>query len=627
MQTALIRRTTMDRLGLLCRNIYENNKITQRELAAAMDISLGTCNHLVKEGLDQELFSFDPVDGSYSLLKGGVDLLRNYRMDSAVILAAGFGSRFVPLTFETPKGLLEVYGERMIERQIKQLHEAGVTDITIVVGYLKEKFEYLIDKFGVKLLYNPEYHNKNTLTTLYRARECFIGRNTYLLSSDNWMRNNMYHTYECGAWYSSVYMKGETSEWCLETSKKGLLTGVKVGGEDSWVMYGPVFFSKEFSEKFFPILEEYYHTPGTEQMYWEQVLADLLNGEVDSHLPGKHHFPVPEMYINRQPDNQVYEFENLEELRLFDERYQNHSDNIAMELISEVLQVPESEITGIKCLKTGMTNKSFLFKVHGKSYICRIPGPGTELLINRKQEKAVYDAVQDYGITEHVVYMNGETGYKISEYYEGARNSDPRDWDDMARCMALVEKLHASKLHVDYSFDIRERIGFYEALCRGYEKKLFEDYPEVKSHMTTLLDRLDRLNRPKVLSHIDSVCDNFLFLPDGDLRLIDWEYSGMCDPLIDVSMCAIYSYYNDFEVEKLIKLYLHREPTSEERFVYYAYIALGGFLWCLWAVYKSSVGEEFGDYTIVMYRYAKRFYKKIITSPEFLGIGDGGTLR
>lgn len=66
----------MDRLGLLCRNIYENNKMTQRELAAAMDISLGTCNHLVKEGLDQELFSFDPVDGSYSLLKGGVDLLR-----------------------------------------------------------------------------------------------------------------------------------------------------------------------------------------------------------------------------------------------------------------------------------------------------------------------------------------------------------------------------------------------------------------------------------------------------------------------------------------------------------------------------------------------------------------------
>ena len=72
-------------------------------------------------------------------------------------MAAGFGSRFVPLTFEMPQGLLEVFGERMIERQIKQLHSVGITDITIVVGYLKEKFEYLIDKYGVRLLYNPEY--------------------------------------------------------------------------------------------------------------------------------------------------------------------------------------------------------------------------------------------------------------------------------------------------------------------------------------------------------------------------------------------------------------------------------------------------------------------------------------
>ena len=97
----------MDRLGLLCRNIYENNKMTQRELAAAMDLSLGTCNHLVKDGSGHRSFSLlIRLDGSYSLLKGGVDLLRKYRMDSAVILAAGFGSRFVPLTFETPKGLL-----------------------------------------------------------------------------------------------------------------------------------------------------------------------------------------------------------------------------------------------------------------------------------------------------------------------------------------------------------------------------------------------------------------------------------------------------------------------------------------------------------------------------------------
>lgn len=605
----------MDRLGLLCRNIYEHKRWTQRDLAQAMGLSLGTCNSLIKEALADELISYDAEGGEYSLLYKGKDYLEQYRVDSAVILAAGFGSRFVPLTFETPKGLLEVFGERMIERQIAQLHEVGVRDITIVVGYLKEKFEYLIDKWGVKLLYNPEYHNKNTLTTVYRARDCFKGKNTYLLSSDNWIRGNMYHTYECGAWYSSVYMEGKTSEWVLESNKKGLITKVQVGGADSWVMYGPVFFSREFSEQFFPTLETYYHTPGTEQLYWEQVFADLVNDSVEEHVPGKHSFVVPEMYINKQPENQVYEFENLEELRLFDEKYRHRSNSAAMELVADVLHIPESEITDLRCLKAGMTNKSFLFRAKGRSYICRIPGPGTGLLINRKQEKNVYDAVKGLGITEHVVYMSGDSGYKISEYYEGVRTSDPRNWNDVERCMELVKKLHNSFIRVGHKFDIRERIEFYESICDGYERRLFEDYGDVKMRMVEIMNRLDQLNRPRVLSHIDSVCDNFLFLPNGEIKLIDWEYAGMCDPLIDVSMCAIYSYYNEEEVEKLIEIYLGHEPSDEERFVYYSYIALGGFLWCLWAVYKSSVGEEFGDYTLVMYRYAKSYYKKI---KEFL---------
>lgn len=615
----------MDRFGLLCRNIYEKKKITQRELAAAMDLSLGTCNHLIRDALADGLIALDPQTGEYSLLKKGVELLQKYRVNSAVILAAGFGSRFVPLTFETPKGLLEVFGERMIERQINQLHEAGIMDITIVVGYLKEKFEYLIDKFGVKLLYNPEYHNKNTLTTVYRARDCFKGKNTYLLSSDNWIRENMYHTYECGAWYSSVYMEGATSEWCLEASKKGLLTGVAVGGSDSWVMYGPVYFSREFSEEFFPVLEKYYETPGTEQMYWEQVLADLLNGTAGEHVPSMAKYPAPKMYINRQPENQVYEFENLEELRVFDEKYRNNSNNAAMELVAEVLHIPESEVTDLKCLKTGMTNKSFLFKARERSYICRIPGPGTDLLINRAQEKAVYDAIKPLGISEHVIYMSGDTGYKISEFYEGARNGDPRSWQDVARCMELVHRLHNSGIQVDHSFDMRERIDFYESICKGYEKNLFEDYDHVRGHMNTLLkrlDRLDRLDRKKTLCHIDSVCDNFLFLPDGGIRLIDWEYAGMCDPMIDVSMAAIYSYYNEEEAEKLLAIYCSGNISAEDRFVYYSYIALGGFLWCLWAVYKSSIGDEFGEYTLIMYRYAKEYYKKIVTDPAFLLIGS-----
>ena len=620
----------MDRHGLVCRTVLEQPDITQREMASKLNVSLGTANGLIKEcianGYIKELE--DSSDhAKWELTGEGQQLLKQYRVDGALIIAAGFGSRFVPLTFETPKGLLEVFGERMIERQIRQLHEVGITDITIAVGYLKEKFEYLIDQYDVKLLYNPEYSGKNTLATIYRARKVLEGRNMYVLSSDNWMRTNMYHTYECGAWYSAAYQKGETKEWCLSFNKKGRIMDVKVGGHDQWVMYGPVYFSREFSAQFLPVLEAYYRTPGTEQFYWEQVYVDMLSGEARrrleqedkalleeaaraSGLPASRWDEI-EMDANRQPDDQVYEFENLEELRLFDPKYQNHSDNAAMKLVAGVFEVPESQIRDIRCLKAGMTNKSFLFKVGESHCICRIPGPGTELLINRRQEKQVYEAVAPLGITEHVIYMNDRTGYKIAEYYEGARNADASDWSDMDRCMGVVRQLHQSGITVGHEFDIHERIDFYEKLCLGHGGILFEDYEEVRGWMDWIMETVESMNRPKCLSHIDANVDNFLFLEDGSVKLLDWEYAGMCDPIMDISMSAIYSYYDEADMERLLKTYLQRDPTEEEYFAVYAYAALGGFLWCLWAVYKSALGDEFGEYTIIMYRYAKKYYRKL----------------
>lgn len=584
----------MNRYALICRAIKDNNLITQRELAEQLDISLGNANKYIKECIEKEYITLDK--GEYNLTKAGSDFLEGFRVDNAVIFAAGFGSRFVPLTFETPKGLLEVLGERMIERQIKQLHEVGIKKITIVVGYLKEKFEYLIDKYNVDLLYNAEYSTKNNLATLYHSRHLF--RNTYLLSSDNWMRENIFHTYEAGPWYSSVFQEGETSEWCLTFDKKNKITDVTVGGWDSYVMYGPVYFDAEFSKAIIPMIEEAYNRPGTEDFYWENIfmenLADLT------------------MYGYKQKHGIVYEFENLEELRLFDTKYQTNSENHALQCIAKIFSVSENEITNLKLLKAGMTNKSFLFTVKGKDYIFRIPGPGTDLLINRKQEKACYDAVADLNISDSILYFDGETGYKISEYYTDSRNCDPRNKEEVAASMKFLKKFHSSGTAVEHEFNLRDRIDFYEKICNQNNSIRFEDYTETRLKMNELLSLLEKRNPPKVLAHIDSVQSNILFLPDGSIRLIDWEYAGMCDPLIDIAMFAIYSFLNEEEINELMDMYFGRKPTDDEIFRVYSYVALSGFLWALWAEYKSSLGEEFGDYTIKTYRYSKTYYKKVL---------------
>lgn len=589
----------MKEIFIIARELVKNSKLTQRELSKLCKFSLGKINNIIKIGIEEKYFVKN--NNEIILSKKCLKELDNYKVDSAVIFAAGFGSRFVPLTFETPKGLLEVFGERMIERQIKQLHENDIYDIYIVVGYLKEKFEYLIDKYNVKLLYNPEYATKNTISTLYCAKNLFYNKNTYLLSSDNWIRNNIFNKYEINSWYSSVYMEGETLEWTLKYNKQGIIKDIVIGGENSYVMYGPVYLSKTFSNKFLPILEDYYNRADTYNYYWENVLIDTLRDNK---------YNLEDIYINMQSSDNVYEFENLEELRLFDDKYINNSNNTAMKLIAEVFNTSEGLIHNLRCLKSGMTNKSFLFDINNTSYICRIPGKGTEQLINRKNEYQNYKKIKDLDICEELVFFDSETGYKISKYYKGSHNANANNIDDIKKCLKVLHKLHDANLQVEHIFDLKERIEFYENLCECSGGINFEDNNIVKKYMLTLYEKLESLNRPKSLSHIDSVCDNFIFTDEKELpRLIDWEYAAMCDPYIDISMMAIYSYFDYEKTNNLIDLYFDYDVDDTKKFIVYSYMALGGYLWALWAIYKSNIGENFGDYTLIMYRYAKDYYK------------------
>lgn len=347
----------MNTVILIGRTILKNPCITTHELAKELLIPLNEINAYIRHMTDNGLIT-GKDNSKYILTDNGMNYMQKYKVDNAIITAAGFGSRFVPLSYDMPKGLLEVLGERMVERQIKQLHEAGITDITIVVGYLKEKFEYLIDKYNVKLIYNPDFSSKNSLSTLYHVRHLL--KNTYILASDNWLRDNIYNEYEPAAWYSASYMEGSTSEWCLITDSTNRITDVQIGGADSYAMYGPAYFDMEFSEKIKIYLEEYYNTPGTENFYWEQIVKDKIHDL--------------KFYCNCRPDNTIYEFENLEELRLFDSKYKTNSGNAVLEYIAGKFNISEDEITGFKCPKAGAADKAFLFSVKGRSYIFRFSG-------------------------------------------------------------------------------------------------------------------------------------------------------------------------------------------------------------------------------------------------------------
>jgi len=316
------------------------------------------------------------------------------------------------------------------------------------------------------------------------------------------------------------------------------------------------------------------------------------------------------IYMNRQTGN-VHEFENLEELRLFDLTYNEASNSAIMKTIAEIFKCTEDHIQNIKPIKVGMTNHSFTFTHDGTKYIMRIPGEGTDKMINREEEYNIYQIISKLNISDDVIYIDPKTGYKVTKYLENARVCDPQSIPDVKACMKKLREFHEMKLSADHTFDIFERIEYYESLWLT-PVSCFRDYQETKANVMRLKSYIYKTPKEWVLTHIDAVPDNFLFEEiNGEkrLRLIDWEYSGMQDPHVDIAMFAIYSMYDREQVETLIDSYFPEGCPKETRPKIYAYIAMCGLLWSNWCEYKSHMGVEFGEYSLRQYRFAKDYYR------------------
>lgn len=276
-----------------------------------------------------------------------------YKVDNAVIMAAGMSSRFAPISYERPKALIEVKGEILIERQIRQLQQAGIDEIYIIVGYMKDRFAYLKDKYKVILIENNDYLSRNNNASIYAVRN-FI-RNTYICSSDNYFNKNPFERYVDDSYYSAVYAKGSTNEWCLTEDKQGYIDSVTIGGENAWYMLGHTFWSELFSRRFLSILERVYDLPETENLLWESIYMQHLN--------------ELKMRIRKYPADYIFEFDTLDELRAFDNSYIPNTRSTILKSIAEKLECKEQEIEKISVLKAENNAASgFRFEVKQVHY-------------------------------------------------------------------------------------------------------------------------------------------------------------------------------------------------------------------------------------------------------------------
>lgn len=566
-------------------NLIKEPFINQRILAAQTGHSLGIVNRSIKE-----LISEGYLDEEIRPTEKALREAKEKAPKNAIILAAGFGMRMVPINTETPKGLLEIKGERLIECTIRQLHEVGITEIYVVVGFMKEQYEYLIDEYGVDLIVAPDYASKNNLHSLKTAADHLS--NSYIIPCDIWCEKNPYGRNELYSWYMVSDMVDDDSTVRVNRKQELVVQKEQAGGN---AMIGICYLLEAEAAVVRERLEELGRDSRYDGAFWEETLYR------------KDRMIVTARVVHAADAVEINTYEQLREIDSDSSQLQTD----AIQVICEALGAQQDEVTNITVLKKGMTNRSFLFSCKDKKYIMRIPGEGTDQLINRRQEAAVYQTIAGRKICDEIAYINPENGYKITEYLDGARVCDAEKEEDLQKCMKKLREFHGQKLRVDHSFDLFGQMEYYESLWEG-TPSAYKDYEKTKAHVLQLKDYIEANAGERVLTHIDAVPDNFLFVEENgkeEIRLIDWEYAGMQDPHVDIAMFCIYSLYKKEQVDHLIDLYFEGNCDDRTRIKIYCYIAVCGLLWSNWCEYKRKLGVEFGEYSLRQYRYAKDYYK------------------
>lgn len=573
----------------------------QRAIAQQTGLSLGTVNATFKALQQRGLIQAQVSSGqdrhpSWSLVTSrGLDALEFHKVDNAIILAAGLSTRFAPISYEKPKGLLQVRDEVLIERQIRQLKEAGVDDITVVVGYKKEQYFYLEDAFGVSIAINEEYAERNNHSSLMAVKNKL--KNTYICSSDVYYKTNPFNKYEWKAFYSAEYSEDETEEWCLTTGSGKRITGVEIGGVNSWYMIGHAYFDKQFSKQFIKILIDEYDRPETKDRLWEHLYINHIK-EFDMVL--------------KPYQNVIYEFDSLAELKEFDPDFLENVDSEVFTNIEMTLGCNRSEISDIYPLKQGITNLSCHFMVDGKEYVYRHPGIGTEQLVNRDGEAAIQEIACKLGLDDTFIYEDAEKGWKISRFVADCEVPDVEDDTQLDQMMQLIRILHDSEYEVDVKFDFYDESRRYEDLLGGRNAIEIPGHYSMAEHIDLLHEYTSRDETKICLSHNDFWPMNILRDPNGKMSLIDWEYAGMADYANDFGTFVVEAQLNEEDATRALHFYFGREPSLEELRHNFAFVAFAGWCWYVWSLYKESQGDMVGKWLHIYYRFGKDYLEKAL---------------
>lgn len=494
----------------------------------------------------------------------------------AVILAAGKSAKFFPPLYDKPKGLFTFRGEVLIERQIRQLQEAGISDITVVIGYEKECFFYLEEKFGVKLLVSTRYNDESNLSSLHVAREQLGG--SYLCAADHWYDENPFTGPVPTRATRLVQRKDDAhQEFVAQIEDDGRITSLVSGAASGSCLAGYAYFTPEFAERLMELYEQERDWIGVKAMHWEQFW--------------NRHAADPQLALfAREAPAGFKEFDSLQDLQQLDARVLDNVSKVALDNICRLLECERDEIRQIEPLNKGLTNVSFSFYVRGERYVYRHPGASSSNMVNRDAEVAAQELACELGIDSSVMFI-GREGWKLSHYVDATRDFDYSDDALLARGIEQIKRFHAAGAACDYEVNLLSEGERLLELACNKKGDLFARYEELHADLVRVWHYAELDAVPRVLCHNDTYAVNWIVSEDG-LDLIDWEYAGMNDPVNDICTLIARDELDDEATERVMRHFFGGKPSFEQRRHTYAYLALCGWYWFCWSVFKDTLAED-----------------------------------
>lgn len=605
--------------------INNNKNLSQRDLSKLLNISLGKVNNLINYFEEQEVITINKVNRhtEYRLTEKGISILEDIlkqnsnkriklhedgfkKVKQAVILAAGERSGF-----GKPVGTLEIEETTIIERTLDILKENGIEKIVIVLGYASEYYDEIVKKRNLLVVKNDRYKWTGTMASLAAASE-YLDDDFILVESDviyeeraisdmlnNPNRDCILVTSETGSGDEAFV---EIRDERVVKISKDIHMFNKIDGE----MVGIIKLSYEVYKKMLKDFE------GNKNPYlnYEYSLLDIgKNYKIGyTKIDDLVWYEVDNIRHYKKVINRIYSLIKRREIEI--------KSNIIKGYLKDVLNLEEKQIGSITSAG-GMTNKNYKIYIDEKPYVLRIPGNGTEEMINRKYEKINANLAVSLGLDKNILYMNDETGIKVAEFIKNAEtlnSTTAKREDNMKLVSNLLKRLHNSNITMENIFNPFDLMLYYEELALKYKGKFYHDYHVIKDKVFKLKDKFYSLNKKLYPCHNDTLPDNFVKDSDGNMYLIDWEYSGLNDPMWDVAAHMLEAGFNNDEEELFLDIYFNGKLTKELEERILLNKICQDFLWALWTILKEARGDDFGTYGIDRYERAinnlSRFYKE-----------------